>query len=208
MRGRISLAACFSIWWLNPNAACWSVRASGMPWSRSLIPRGRGWRPSTMASAGAPRAPSCLGLGRRGLSLLRSLHDGVSCARRTSPCAWHCASPSCGRSGAFSCSFSRSHAYDAPQGDQHADCCCPALGPSSGRSGSGPGKQNPLNRSKMTHFGSRALEFAAMRNANLMVFAAATRDGTNRHKARSGRMEAFGGKHTLRTLWRRSAGGV
>jgi len=38
-----------------------------------------------------------------------------------------------------------------------------------------------------------------MRNANLIVFAAATRDGTNRHKARSGRMEAFGGKHTLRT---------
>src|SRR5262249_14245480 len=48
---------------------------------QSLIPRGRGWRPSTMASAGAPRAPSCLGLGRRGLSFLRSLHDGVSCAR-------------------------------------------------------------------------------------------------------------------------------
>ena len=89
MRGRISLAACFSIWWLNPNAACWSVRASGMPWSRSLIARGRGWRPSTMASAGAPRAPSWLCPGRRGLSLLRSLHNDVSCARRTSPCACH-----------------------------------------------------------------------------------------------------------------------
>jgi len=82
----------------NPNAACWSVRASGMPWSRSLIARGRGGRPSTMASSGAPRAPSCLGTGRRGLSLLRPLHDGVSCARRTSRCAWRCASPS--RAGA------------------------------------------------------------------------------------------------------------
>jgi len=44
-----------------------------------------------------------------------------------------------------------------------------------------------------------------MRNANLTVFADRTTDGTNRHRARSGRMEVFGGKQTL---WRRSAGGV
>src|SRR5262249_11953067 len=56
---------------------------------RSLIPRGRGWRPSRMDSAGAPRAPSCLGLGRRGLSFLRSLNDCVSWARRTSPFAYY-----------------------------------------------------------------------------------------------------------------------
>jgi hypothetical protein len=35
---------------MNPNVARWSDQESGMPWNRSRMVRGRGWRPSTLPS--------------------------------------------------------------------------------------------------------------------------------------------------------------